>query len=82
MSNFWGAVHNFYILRPFSAYPPPSIDFPCKVKAGVNQQGAASFAINNHQLASSLILLNTNGTVRDCCFLLALFPPFRLVSRM
>ena len=31
--------------------------FPCKVKAVGNRQGAASFEVNNHQLASSSILV-------------------------
>lgn len=31
--------------------------FPCKVKAVGNRQGAASFVVNNHQLASSSILV-------------------------
>ena len=31
--------------------------FPCKVKAVGNRQGADSFVVNNHQLASSSILV-------------------------
>ena len=76
---------------PFILYPCRSrrpLIFLCKVKPGGNRQGAATFVVNNHQLAGSSILLkhkcNRHGLSASslpCSLLSGLCPAHKIKSR-
>lgn len=76
---------------PFILYPCRSrrpLIFLCKVKPGGNRQGAATFVVNNHQLAGSSILLehkcNRHGLSASslpCSLLSGLYPAHKIKSR-
>ena len=75
-----------FILHPCRSRRP--LIFLCKVKPGGNRQGAATFVVNNHQLAGSSILLEhkcnrhrLSASSLPCSLLSGLYPAHKIKSR-
>lgn len=75
-----------FILHPCRSRRP--LIFLCKVKPGGNRQGAATFVVNNHQLADSSMLLEhkcnrhrLSASSLPCSLLSGLYPAHKIKSR-